>query len=86
MVEIFYTSGFIREYKKLQKELQEEVQEKIAVFKNNPKSPMLKAHRLKGKMKKYWSFRVNYKYRIIFEYDTKKSVALLDVGDHDIYK
>lgn len=85
MITIVYTPTFIKTYKKLSKELQEEAREKIALFQKNPTLPSLKSHKLKGKLKGYWSFWVNYKYRIIFEYDTKNTVALLEIGDHDIY-
>lgn len=86
MVEIYYKPSFIKQYKKLPKSLQEEVKEKIALFGKDPKHPFLKTHKLTGQLKGFYSFSVNYAYRIIFEYLTKKKVALLAVGDHDIYK
>ncbi len=86
MAEIYYTPGFINTYKKLPENLKEETREKIEMFKKNPRDPVLKAHKLKGKLKGYWSFWVNYKYRIVFEYDSKTTVALLEVGDHDVYR
>lgn len=86
MLEIVHTPGFLREYKKLPIGLQEEVKEKIELFKKNPGNPMLKTHKLSGKLKGFFSFSVNYQWRIIFEWDSKKSAALLAVGDHDIYR
>jgi len=32
-----------------------------------------------------WSFSVNYKIRIVFVYAEKNEVALLIIGDHNIY-
>ncbi len=86
MIKVVYTSGFVREYNKLPEELKEEVKEKIQLFAKNPRAPMFKAHKLKGKLKRYYSFRVNYKYRIVYVYDSKTTVALLHVGDHDVYR
>lgn len=83
---IFYTPSFVRQYKNLPADLKEEVKEKISAFQKNPKNPALKVHKLKGLLKGYWSFSVNYKFRIVFEYDDKKTAALLRVGDHDIYR
>jgi addiction module RelE/StbE family toxin len=83
---IVYTPKFIRQYKKLPEALQEEVKEKIELFKADQNHPFLKTHKLKGELKKYWSFSVNYQYRIIFEYDSKETIALLKVGDHHIYQ
>ena len=86
MINTVYTPSFLKQYKKLPKTLKEEVREKIELFKQDPKHPFLKMHKLKGKLKNYYSFSVNYKYRIIFEYDTKTDIALLGVDDHDIYR
>ena len=86
MIQVVYTPGFIRQYNKLSKPLREEVREKISLFQQDPQHPFLKTHKLKGKMRHQWSFSVNYKYRIVFEYDSKTVVALLFVGNHDIYQ
>lgn len=86
MLKIVYTPSFVRQYEKLAPDLQEDAREKIALFRSNPHHSSLKTHKLKGHLRKYWSFRVNYAYRIIFEYDTKNVVALLGIGTHSIYR
>lgn len=83
---IVYTPIFIRQYKCLPTDLKEEVHEKIERFKKNPLDRSLKVHKLKGRLKGYWSFSVNYRFRIVFQLDDKKTAALLRVGDHDIYR
>lgn len=86
MLEIVYTSSFVRQFKKLPKALQDEVEEKISIFAKDPSHPFLKKHKLKGSLRNYYSFSVNYAYRVVFEYDSKNTVALLAIGDHDVYK
>lgn len=86
MIKIRYRPTFIRQYKKLQPSLQEEVKEKISLFEENPHHPFLKTHKLKGKLQDFWSFSVNYAYRIIFVYENDETVALLVVGDHSLYQ
>lgn len=83
MLEIIYTPSFVRLYSKLSKNLQKEVKEKIENFKNKENHKTLKVHKLKGKLQNTFSFSVNYKIRIVFEYENKKSVNLLLVGAHD---
>lgn len=85
-LEINYTPLFIRQYNKLDTDLQDEVVEKIEFFKDKENHDKLRVHALKGKMQGYFSFSVNYSHRVVFEYLNKKEVALLKVGDHDIYK
>ncbi len=85
MIHVVYTSGFLRQYDKLPERLKNEAKEKIGLFKENPRHPFLKTHKLKGRMRKYFSFYVSYEYRIVFEYDSKSRVALLWIGDHDVY-
>ena len=85
MIRVVYTSRFTRHYKKLPIGLQEEVKNAITRFMAEPHNPLLKTHRLKGELKGYSSFSVNYRYRIVFEWDDKKTAALLAVGDHSVY-
>lgn len=86
MITIVYTPGFLRQFNKLPHLLQDEVEQKIGLFKVDPDHSFLKTHKLKGKLKTCYSFLVNYEYRVIFMYDSKKIAALLSVGNHDIYK
>lgn len=83
---IRYKPSFIRQYKKLPQALQEEVKEKIALFKENVRHPFLKTHKLKGHLKSFWSFSINYEYRIVFDYESKDTAVFLVIGNHTIYK
>ena len=85
MITVVYTPSFVREFNKLPKALQEEIKERIAIFEQDPRNPMLKTHKLRGKLRKYWSFSVNYRCRIVFEHDSKTRIALLSVGGHNVY-
>lgn len=86
MLEILYKPTFVRQYKRLPKLLQEEIKEKMGLFSENPNHPFLKTHKLKGDLKGFLSFSVNYQYRIIFKYESKKQVVFLAIGDHSIYQ
>lgn len=86
MLNIIYAPTFLRELKKMETNLQTEAIEKICQFKEERNHRALKVHKLNGRFSKCYSFSVNYKYRIIFEYLNKKEVALLDIGDHDVYE
>jgi len=84
MLTIFYTPNFIRRYKHLNPALQSEVKEKIELFRNITNHSKLKVHKLKGSLESTHAFSVNFKVRIIFEYQkNKKNVNLLYVGSHD---
>lgn len=81
--EVFYTPHFIRMYAKLDKHVQEEIKEKIRLFANASNHKSLKVHKLAG-LDNTFSFSVNHKTRIVFEYGRSKKVAhLLYVGSHD---
>lgn len=81
-----FSPSFIRTYKNLPKKLQQEIKEKITLFENDPKHPFLRTHKLKGALGGRWNFSVNYKYRIVFLYQSREKAVLLIVGDHDVYK
>ena len=86
MITVRYKSSFVRQYKKLSSDLRQEMREKIDLFKQDPRNVMLKVHKLGGKLRGSLAFFVNYRYRIVFEWEEKDVAVLLDVGDHDIYK
>ncbi|MFT5036489.1 MAG: proteic killer suppression protein [Candidatus Azotimanducaceae bacterium] len=84
-MKVHYKPSFIRRLKRLDPKLQEEVIEKIELFKTDPEHPQLKPHKLKGKFRGCYSFSVNYKIRILFEYVSENEVVLLVVGSHAVY-
>ncbi len=85
MIEILYKPKFIKQFEALETLLQKEILEKIELFKNTNNHKQLGVHKLHGHLKDCYSFSINYKFRIIFQYESKKEVVLLTIGDHDIY-
>lgn len=86
-MEVAFKPSFIRSFKKLPPKLQDEVREKITSFKDPANHDALRVHKLKGALADFKSFSVNYRYRIVFTWDSKDSVAvLLDVGTHSVYE
>lgn len=81
-----YSPTFLRMLKSLSQELQNEAIEKIDLFRVTDNHLSLKVHKLKGSLKDRYSFSVNYKTRIVFAYvESKRTVYLLAIGDHDVY-
>jgi mRNA-degrading endonuclease YafQ of YafQ-DinJ toxin-antitoxin module len=86
-MEVAFKPSFVRQLKKLPTLLKEEVIEKIELFKNEASHPVLKIHKLHGDLKEYFSFSVNYRYRIVFTWEIKnKSAIFVAVGDHEVYE
>lgn len=85
-MQVSYSPKFLRKLKSLEHGLQEEVIEKIESLKNPGNYKSLKVHKLHGYFKNCYSFSVNYKTRIVFEYVSKEEIVLLAIGDHDVHK
>jgi len=85
-VVIYYSSKFEREYKHLPLSIKKLAEQKELLFRKNPHNPVLKSHQLTGRLKLYWSFSINYHYRIIFEFKNKKEIWFHSVGTHRIYR
>ena len=81
-----YSAYFLRKVKKLPSQQQEEVFERVEFFEELDNHQRLKVHKFKGRPAECYAFSVNYSDRIIFQYENKQLVTLLDIGDHDIYK
>ena len=85
-MKIIYSTKFAREYKKLPLKVKKAAEKKEKIFRGNPFDPILKAHKLTGKLKEYYSFSIDYEYRIIFEFFKKDIIWFHFIGTHEIYK
>ena len=85
MLDIVYSPFFVRKFSKLENSLQAEVIQKINLFRDRNNHKTLDVHKLHGKFREYFGFSVNYTYRIVFRYVSKKEVLFTDIGGHEIY-
>jgi len=86
MIEIRWEESFTKKVKKIIKSdpsFKYRLTEKIKLFAKNQFDPMLRTHKLKGKLKNYWAFSVDYDYRILFRFNEDSSINLINIGDHD---
>jgi len=84
-MEVIYTRAFFKRLSKYEDDFQEIIFEKITELKDIENHQQLRVHKLHGKFSNCFSFSVNYKTRIVFQHVSKDEVALLSIGDHDIY-
>lgn len=85
-MEIFYSTKFKREYKKLPVHVKRLAEEKELFLRKNPFDKRLDTHKLHGRLQGYWAFWIDQKYRVIFEFAKKNIVWFHAVGDHSIYR
>jgi len=82
---IYYSTKFRREYKKLPKPIKILAESKESIFRTNTFDKRLDTHRLHGRLREFWSFSIDGKYRIIFEFTEKDVIWFHSVGGHSIY-
>ena len=82
---VYRSPRFERSLFRLSEKSQEKAERCENIFRANPFDRRLKSHKLHGKMQGLWSFSVDRRYRILFEFDGD-DVIFLDIGDHDLYK
>lgn len=85
-MKIFYSPHFIKNYKSLPKTIQAKAEKKEIIFRKDPFNQRLKTHKLTGKFSDFWSFSVDYTYRIVFEFQDKHLVVFHKIGNHSVYK
>lgn len=85
-MKIYYSSKFAKEYKKLPHKIKEIAEKKEKAFRKDPFASTLKIHKLKGKLKEFWSFSIDRQYRIIFEFINKTTIWFHSIGTHEIYR
>lgn len=85
-MDVSFTPQFRRLFRKLPSALREEALEKIELFKDPKKHAALRVHKLKGRLAGRWSFWVNYRYRIVFTWESlNESATCTAIGDHALY-
>ena len=85
-MEIYYSSNFSRQYKKLSRGVKLVAEKKESLFCKDWKDAILATHKLKGKLEGFWAFSIDNRHRIIFEFANENTVHFHAIGDHDIYK
>jgi len=85
-MKIYYSSKFKREYKKLPLRVKEKSERNEVFFRKNPFDPKLGTHKLKGRLRNFWAFWIDGRYRIIFEFGDNDMVWFHSAGDHSIYE
>lgn len=86
MVTVGFTQEFFRRLKRLDLRLQEIAFEKIELFRNKNNHRRLEVHKLHGKYAGFFSFSIDRKNRIMFEWISNEEARLHTVGDHSIYE
>ncbi len=84
-MQIYYSSKFEREYRRLPNRIKIIAEEKERLFGGDVFDPMLDTHKLGGRLKGFWAFSIDQKYRIIFEFAKSDIIWFHSVGDHSIY-
>jgi mRNA interferase YafQ len=90
MMQVVWSSGFTRSFKKITKrnlQLRERIIEVLMLLAEDPFTPSLKSHKLTGNLDGLWSCSVAYDCRIVFEFSEEDDVVeifilLVNVGTH----
>ncbi len=91
MTKLILTPSFKRAFKTIIKrkpELKSKIELKLRLLAENPYNPILRTHKLKGKLSGAWACTVEYDCRIVFCFEQnqetlEEEINLIDIGTHD---
>ena len=81
-MKITTTKKFDKKIKKYSKKIQSEFKNRIELFVLDIHNPILKIHKLSGKLKDLWSFNISGDVRLVFDKSQKDVIILVDIGSH----
>ncbi len=86
MIEIILENSFTKAVEKLPKNVKVKILDLIDLFKENPYHSLLHVKQLTGNLNGKYSFRITRDWRVIFIFESRNIIRLLDVGHRkDIY-
>lgn len=91
MTKLIISPSFKRAFKNIIKkkpELKYKIESKLRLLSDNPYNPILRTHKLKGKLSGAWACTVKYDCRIVFCFEQnqetlEEEINLIDIGTHD---
>lgn len=83
---IYYTPTFEEHWEGLLAKAKKKAEKKEKLFRQNAFQSSLLTHKLRGKLRDYWSFSIDYHTRVVFRFLKNGEVLFVDVGTHEIYK
>ena len=91
MKTLVFSSSFKRAFKttiKRRPDLQAKIEERLRLLATDPHNPILRTHKLKGKLSGAWACSVEYDCRIVFSFvqnqeTEEEEIILIDLGTHD---
>ncbi len=82
---ITYSSHFAKAFRGLPEKIKKQAIQREKIFREDCFDSRLKTHKLKGNLGDYWSFSINYSYRMLLEFGGDGEAGFIDVGTHSIY-
>jgi len=86
VVNIKYSTNFVKQLKPLPKQVIVLAVNKERIFKVNPLHPFLRLHQLHGQLMGLWSLSISRNYRIIFKRQDNGDIVFISIGQHDLYR
>lgn len=91
MTKLILSSSFKRAFKAIIKRkpgLKSKIESKLRLLADDPYNPILRTHKLKGKLSGAWACSVEYDCRIVFCFEQnqetlEEEIFLIDIGTHD---
>lgn len=83
---IYFSDNFKESYKKIvrrQADVSFSILECLIIFFQDPFTPSLRTHKLKGQLSNFYAFSVLTDFRIIFRFDDYGDIVIVDIGSHD---
>ena len=87
---VAFSPDLDKEFKRLyktDKKLTVKIKRQLDLFKDDPKHPSLRNHKLAGNLKNHWSISITRSVRMVYVQKTKDIAYFIDVGTHEeVYK
>jgi len=88
---LIWGKTFLKAFKRTLKkhpELRNDIEETLRLLAEDPFTPRLATHKLKGKLSGSWACSVGYDLRIVFDFvgntsSQKDDILLIEIGTHD---